>query len=205
MATPTRTRQRHAPVLEDLDAGGLVVRDANAPLERLRKQSMSGEWATPARGQLLKAVAGWMGLTFLVSYVVLPAIAAAAGISLNLVPLFDNLQAFLVTTMVTLGVIGMIRPSVRVPRQRKADSGPEVAATAGSLLVWAAAHQLLWVLEPLHAMPAVELLPFVLMNLVEHSLFGVMLASFTRSAPKAFGLGVLFQLLFLGMTLFFFG
>lgn len=200
----TLPRSRHSPTLEGLEDGSLVLRDPTAALQRLRDKSLSRQWARPRRADLAQAVAGWMSLAFVVSYVVLPAITAALGATLNLVPLAASGAAFVVMLAGVVGLVSLLRPSIRLPQQRKADSAPEIAATAGSLAVWAGAHQLLFVLEPLTAMGAAALLPFVLMNLVESSLFGVMLASFTRSAPKAFALGALFQLLFLLLTLFFF-
>jgi len=47
-------------------------------------------------------------------------------------------------------------------------------------------------------MPATQLAAFGALNLLEHALFGVMLASFVRTRKAALGLGALFSLAFLG-------
>ncbi len=50
-------------------------------------------------------------------------------------------------------------------------------------------------------MGTAELATFVGLNIIEMSLIGMMLASFTRSITKAFALGMSFQLLVLGLIL----
>ena len=196
----TRTRERVEP--EDFERHEVVLGHAETGLQRLKNTapSVTSEWASPSRATLVKATAGWMAAVFAFRYVFLPAVITSAQVPFDLVPLVFSTPAFAMTASLVVAAVALFRPRVRLPKTRKKDNSPEIAATAGSLAVWAAGHQLIWGLMPLTDMEPTRLIPFLALNVLESSLFGVMLASFTNSPTKAFGLGALFQLVFIGLT-----
>jgi hypothetical protein len=161
------------------------------------------EWVRPGRVALMKGVSGWILLTFLLAYVVNPALVNAVGVDLRLISIAASGPAMALTGGLVVLLVGALRPSVRLPRRRGAlDTNPEVAATAGSLLVWGAAEQLLPVFQPFTTMPLGELAALIGLNVIESALFGVMLASFTRSPGKAFAIGAAFQLVLTTLVAF---
>ena len=60
-------------------------------------------------------------------------------------------------------------------------------------MIWGLGEQLIPVFQPFTSMPLDEMAALIGLNVVESALFGVMLASFTRSPGKAFAVGASFQ------------
>ncbi|MCB9678748.1 MAG: hypothetical protein H6737_26835 [Alphaproteobacteria bacterium] len=155
----------------------------------------SGPRSVPA-GALAGAVSSWFAIVFAVCYLALPAIASVMG-------LYSGMLANLVPNTLALGLMGLVTTALAVVIRPKvvtnvrAARDPVIAATVGSLLMWAGGQELLPQLQALTAMPFYESLTFVGMNVVESSLFGMMLASFARTPAKAFALGAAFQALLL--------
>ncbi|MEL6344109.1 MAG: hypothetical protein AAFV53_13400 [Myxococcota bacterium] len=145
-------------------------------------------------GQLASAVTAWVGLTFLVSYIALPLVRIAAGASsASVASLTYNAQASFIGLLgvlaLTLFGLGVTRPAARL----NVDPDRVLAATSGGLLTWGLLHNILPGLIPFGAMGGVELGTFLASNVIEAGLFGVMLASLTRTGRGAFTLGVVFQ------------
>ncbi|MEZ4319636.1 MAG: hypothetical protein R3F61_19125 [Myxococcota bacterium] len=159
--------------------------------------SSSAPRTVPARA-LAGAVSSWFALVFAVCYLALPAIASVLG-------LYDGMLANLVPNTLSLGLMALFTTALTVTIGPKivtnvaARRDPVVAATLGSLVVWAGGQELLPQLLSLSSMSMVEGLTFFGINVVESSMFGMMLASFSRTPLKAFALGAAFQsfLLFL--------
>jgi hypothetical protein len=162
----------------------------------LRARSSSSAPRTIPAQAMAGAVSSWFAIVFAVSYLLLPALATGlglySGMIANIVP---NFLALATMAMVTTGLAVMTQP--RVVTNVRAGRDPVVAAGLGSLLVWAGAQEFLPILQSLSAMPLYESLTFIGLNVVEAGLFGMMLASFTRSPVKAFALGAAFQSLLL--------
>jgi hypothetical protein len=141
----------------------------------------------------------WFFLVFGLCYVVAPVALSALGQLDGLLShVVLNSGALLLTGFVTVVAAAVARPHVHLSPSAPRD--PTLAATLGGLITWATLHNLSPLLEPFTAMGPGELLGFVAVNVLEMSLFGLMLASFTRSAAKAFALGALLQLLMVGMV-----
>ncbi|MFT4628363.1 MAG: hypothetical protein ACI8PZ_007058 [Myxococcota bacterium] len=152
-----------------------------------------------AAGKLTGAMATWFALILGVCYVAVPTARASVGLLDNLVGhMAFNIPAFVFTAFVVTIGAAVARPDVRLSTDSPRD--PVLAASAGGLLAWAVICNLSPILQPFWAMGAGELASFVAANVVEMGLIGMMLASFTRSAGKAFALGALFQVLMLGMV-----
>ena len=150
-------------------------------------------------GSLVGAMAGWFGLVLAVCYVASPVLRASLGLLDNLpAHLVFNIPAFLMTGFVATIAAAIARPTVTLSPNAPRD--PVLAATLGGLLTWGVVHNLSPLLEPFAAMGPAELAAFVAANVVEMTLLGMMLASFTRSSRTAFGLGALLQLLMLGLV-----
>jgi hypothetical protein len=152
------------------------------------------------------AMAGttWMTMAFLVCYGLVPGIRT--GLSLSplsaghvLTSAVLSLPAFL-TAMGLLGLLMMQRRPVVNLEQTKRE--PVVAAMVGGLLSWAILHNMLDGLTPFVHMGGAELISFVLANMFECSLFGVVLASLSTTRSGAFFLGASFQALFLTLSWF---
>lgn len=148
---------------------------------------------------LAAASAVWMSLTFALCYVLLPVAADLSGAHPGLLAsLWADVLGFgAMLAAVTLGVL-VGRPEVRVDRQPA--TAPIAAATVASLAVWAVLHSLLPGLVRFEDMGVVGFSSFLAMNIVESSLFGVMLASLVRTVPRAFVAGGAFQAAFFGIT-----
>lgn len=180
-------------------------------IEEIREEAAAVETAAPLEvdrpGVIAGAAAAWMGMTFLLCYVLLPLTRQALGLRYTLTPsLFEealmlagSLGAFAVTLGVTVGGIAIKRPTISLDQGRRE---PILAATLGGLVPWAVLHNTLPFLIHFDEMSAASLLSFLGVNVLESALFGAMLASFTRSPEKAFALGAGFQLLFMTLGAF---
>ena len=177
-------------------------------IEAIREEAAAAERSAPLEidkpGLIAGAAAAWMGVTFLLCYVLLPMTRQALGLRYTLSPsLFEeglmlagSLGAFAITLGVTVGAIAIKRPTVSLDPARRE---PILAATAGGLLPWLVLHNTLPTLIHFDEMSAGVLLSFIGVNILESALFGAMLASFSRSPGRAFALGAGFQLLFMSL------
>jgi hypothetical protein len=146
--------------------------------------------------RLWLAVATWMTAVYGLCYFALPWLANAAGLYPGLGPLqypISTTIGFGAALMVTLSAVAVGRPKVRVD----APHGVAVlGATVASLAVWAVLHSLLPGLARFPDMGILGFVTFFLMNVVESTLFGTMIAGLVRSIPRAFVLGGMFQVFF---------
>jgi hypothetical protein len=187
LSTPDRRRNA-----EGLSLDAPVATDAPLIDPRL---FVRPDEVIPKTRELERASAAWMSLVFGLCYVALPWIADATGLYRGLLDgIAGNFMGFLATAATTIGVIALSRPTVRLGRKMRRD--PVIAATFGSLVVWAVLHNTVAGLMPFNDMGVVGFLTFFLMNAIESTLFGVMLASFARNVPAAIALGAGFQALF---------
>ena len=180
----TRTRPAPATVdTADLSPTGLqILRAANGPLRI-------------AQHRLRQATAVWMSLVFALCYLGLPWIGLKTGLLTDMLQHWTgNLVAFVWVLFGTLAWLRWARPEVEVPREGGPPTWPIVAATGSSLVVWALLqHNLFQPFPEMGAAPGAMLVGF---NVIESSLFGVMLASFARTIPRALAYGAVFQLVF---------
>jgi len=196
----TQTVQRPRMSQASLEKLGLKT------IEEVREEAVSASRTAPLvvenPGVLAGAAAAWMSMTFMLCYVFLPLTRQALGLRYASAPslvdeglmLGGSLAAFGVALATVVAGIAITRPKVSLELGRRE---PVVAATLGGLLPWVVLHNILPSLIPFAEMGAGALLSFLAVNLLESAMFGVMLASFTRSPGKAFGLGVGFQMLFM--------
>lgn len=153
---------------------------------------------------LVGAVAAWFGLVYAVCYVALPTAGTAVGLYSNLIPnLVVNTFALIPAALITMGLVALTKPDVVTHLRAKRD--PVIAATLGSLLVWFGLMETVSAVQPLSSMPWYEALTFLGFNVVEQSMFGMMLASFVRTPGKAFALGAAFQILLVSLFVGFVG
>ena len=146
------------------------------------------------------ATAAWLLGVFALCYIALPMAAASVGLFTEFWShVIFNLPGFALAALVTAVGVMVARP--KITTDVRATRDPVIAATSGGLLTWAIVHNLSAVLLPFAAMGTAELATFIGLNIIEMSLIGMMLASFTRSITKAFALGMSFQLLVLGLIL----
>ncbi len=180
------TRTRAAPSTldtADLSPTGLMILRAATEPKRI------------SQPRLRVATAVWMSLVFALCYVGLPLVGSKTGVLPELIEhLSGNTVAFVWLTFGTLAGLRWLRPDVVVPREGSFPTGPIVAATAASLAVWAVVQDL--VFEPFSAMGAVASAMLIAFNVIESSLFGVMLATFARTVPRALAFGAAFQAVF---------
>lgn len=155
--------------------------------------------AVPSRA-LVPAMLAWMSVVFGVCYVGLPMLSAALGWYEGVLGgILFNLPSFLLATFVAVIAAAAANPKVRT--DVRANRDPVISAAAGGLLTWLVVHNLSPFLKHFDQFASMELFAFVFMNVIEMTMIGMMLASFTRSKVAAFGLGVGFQLLVLGTVL----
>lgn len=196
----TQTVQRPRMAQSSIEKLGLKT------IEEVREEAVSVGTTSPLvvdkPGVLAGAAAAWMSMTFLLCYVFLPLTRQAMGLRYTSAPslmeeglmMAGSLAAFGVALAVTIGGIAIAKPSVSLAPGRRE---PVIAATLGGLLPWVLLHNTLPSLIHFSEMGMGALLSFLAVNVLESAMFGVMLASFTRSPGKAFGLGVAFQMLFM--------
>jgi hypothetical protein len=158
----------------------------------------------PTTRQVMTGTAAWMSLVFVLVYGVLTA-------SLDVLGLYPGMRAgwqadlasFALMLPLTLGLVAVLKPRLELPRFGPVvNKDPVRWAVMGGFGTWALAHCTIPGLWPLFEMPAGQLVSLVGLNLVEHGLFGLMLASFVQSRKAALGLGALFALTFLGIWVF---
>lgn len=158
---------------------------------------------TPRRlkpGAMLGATASWLAMVFALCYVAFPAMMLVSGINRTLwMSTRVSVVSFGMTAFVVAVGAAIVRPTVRLGSVGPRD--PVVSATLGGLGVWALIHNTSALLLPFWAMGPAELLTFVSANVVEMTLIGMMLASFTRSRAVALALGGGFQLVAMGLFL----
>ncbi|MBX2800906.1 MAG: hypothetical protein KTR31_24710 [Myxococcales bacterium] len=158
-----------------------------------------GRHAVPERA-LGGAMAAWLGLTFGICYVVLPALMAILGWNTRVISgLWFHLPAFAMASFVA--IVGTLVAAPRVRLSLRDARDPVVAATLGGFGVWAVVHNMSGLLMPFTALSAVELATLVGINVVEMGMLGMMFASFTKRASVALALGGSFQIAMLGLAL----
>jgi len=196
LRTPPRVAAQDAT---QTDAG---VRFDEPPIIRSYTRS-SGPRTVPARA-LAGAISSWFAIVFAVCYLALPALATVLGLYSGMLPnLIPNTLAIGLMALITTSLAVATQPRIITNVMAKPD--PVIAATLGSLIVWAGGQELLPQLQALTSMPLVESLTFIGINIVESTMLGMMLASFVRSPLKAAALGAGFQafllVLFMGWVL----
>lgn len=153
----------------------------------------------PARA-LVPAMLGWMAAVFALCYVGLPLLFAGLGWYGGVATgILFNLPSFLLATFVAVVTAAVYSPSIQTNLRAARD--PVWSAAAGGLVTWAIIHNVSPILKHFDQFATLDLLSFVFMNVVEMTMIGMMLASFTRNKAVAFGLGAGFQLLMLGTVL----
>lgn len=190
----TRLDERSATELRDL------LETPRLPQELVRSES-TGPAPGPVRPDALgPAMLGWMALVFGICYLALPTVSAMFGLYDGLLAgVLFNLPAFVLATFVTVAAATAVRPRVHTDVRRARD--PVLSAAAGGLLTWGLLHNTAPFLRHFSEFGSGELLAFVGVNVVEMTLIGMMLSSFTRSRVVSFALGGLFQLLVFGLLL----
>ncbi len=192
--TPLRTRVGAGTQSSREEGVGEAFTEAFDP-GLLRSYTQAGARTVPTRA-LAGAVASWFALVFAICYLAIPAMASLAGLYHGMLPnLVVNTLAFIPMAILTAALVTMLRP--KVVTNVSAARDPVVAATLGSLGMWAIGQEVSPLLQSLSTMPLYETVTFTGMNIIESGLFGMMLASFVRSPVKAFALGAAFQGLFL--------
>lgn len=162
----------------------------------------TGTAPVPVRA-LTQATAAWLGITFLLSYFLLPGVSAMLGTGgSGIFAFWPQYPAFMLVSAYVVTLVASSRPQVRLGAPTR---DPVLAATLGSFATWALLHQ---TLTPFAWMTSTSLVSLLALNVVESLLLGTMLASFTNRAGRAFTLGAGFQLgvyvfsmLILGMAL----
>lgn len=137
---------------------------------------------------LVGATAAWLGGTFLVSYLLLPALYAILGVGgLGIFAFWQQFPAFLLVSAGVAAGVSIARPRVRLT---DAKLDPVAAGTLGGLGMWALTQNILF---PFALMSTFSMVAFIALNVVENLMIGSMLASFTKRAETAFTLAAGFQ------------
>jgi len=149
--------------------------------------------------QVLTGTAAWMSAVFVAIYGVLTVALDVSGLYPGLREGWQaDTAAFGVMLVGTLGVVALLRPRIELPRfGPTVNRDPVRWAVAGGFGAWLVAHNLVPGLWPLTEMPTSQAVSFTALNLLESTLFGVMLASFVETRKAALALGTLFSLAFL--------
>lgn len=202
-AAAARARGAHRPlndhwqVLDQLQEERLNTRQTRAAAARSSVPTLPA-WA------FARAATVWMGLTFALCYVMLPATWEALGIRAaqlwtlpgDLLALFGLWGAAMVLTASR----HVQNDGITVDLDSLAASDKLPAAALGGLLTWGFLHNVLPGLVPFHDMPGAYLGAFVAANVLENALFGVIAASLARTRRGAFTLGVASQLILLSLA-----
>ncbi len=192
LVTGVRSRTRTAP---DLAPAAALAHRLPEDLAHLDVP------VVPTQRQVLTGTAAWMSVVFVTVYGLLSTALDLSGLYPGLLGGWQaDLAAFAVMLAGTLGVVALLRPRIELPRFTPVTHEDPVRwAVLGGFGAWAVAHSTVPGLWPLYEMPTGQLLAFTALNLVEHTLFGVMLASFVKTRRAAFALGALFSLAFLSI------
>ena len=150
-------------------------------------------------GALSRAMLTWLVMVWALCWVALPlASVLLTGFSGSvLLSGIVNAPVFAVAALVAVVGAAVANPAVVLSTRSRRD--PVLSAFAGGFVSWAAIHNVLPFLTPFENMATAELGILLGINLVEMSLLGMMLASFTRSRLVAFGLGAGLQWLTAGL------
>ncbi|MCB9759667.1 MAG: hypothetical protein H6739_07475 [Alphaproteobacteria bacterium] len=185
-------------VLRDAIRRGETLRDRlDAAADGTNTLVADGQsWIVPRPQELRRAVAGWTAVIFGTCYVALPFGAEVFGLYPGLLRnLGSSALSLAVMALLTVGVLRVVRPEVRIPRDlANAPRDPVIAATAGGFGTWLVLHNLIPGLMHFDMMSSTMVMTFAAFNLLEGALWGMMLASFVRSRTGAFVLGAAFQL-----------
>lgn len=188
----TRLDERSATELRDL------LERPPLPQELVRIGTTTPTPRPVPPGALGPAMLAWMAMVFGLCYLALPAAGAIFGLYDGLLAgVLFNLPAFVLATFVAVVVATAARPRVHTDVRQARD--PVLSAATGGLLTWGLLHNTAPFLRHFPEFGGGELLAFVGVNVVEMTLIGMMLSSFTRHRTVAFGLGALFQLLVFGL------
>lgn len=159
----------------------------------------AGSTEIPER-ELTGATAAWLGGTFLLTYLLLPALFVLIGAGgLGAFAFWPQFPAFLIVSAVVVTGVSIARPKIKLG---EAGADPVAAALLGGFGMWALTQNLLL---PFALMGTVQLLGLVGVNLIENLLIGAMLASFTKRADTAFTLAAGFQFLTFVVSMFILG
>lgn len=175
-----------------------LLESPELPHPLVRTTSTESEPLPVLPNALGPAMLGWMALVFGLCYLALPTLSALFGWNDRVLEgaLF-NLPPFVLATFVAVAAATTWRPRIRTETHSARD--PVFSAAAGGLLTWGVIHNTAPFLRHFSDFSSTELFAFVGVNVVEMTLIGMMLASFTRSRTVAMGLGSLFQLLVFGL------
>ena len=157
----------------------------------------------PTLRQVATATSAWMVGVFALVYGLLTWIVSATGLYPGLTAGWQaDIAAFGGMLVLVLGLLVVLRPRIEVPRFAPVQSRDPVRwAFLGGFGSWVIAHSTLPMLWPLQDMPGEQLAAFVALNVVEHALFGMMLASFVKTRRAALALGAGFAMSFLALWL----
>ncbi|MEN0063812.1 MAG: hypothetical protein AAGA48_16795, partial [Myxococcota bacterium] len=149
---------------------------------------------------LVKASAAWLGLTFLICYLLVPAIFIPLNLGgVGIFNFWPQFPAFLLVSALVVAAVGVDRPQIKLGGLSR---DPVLAATLGSFVAWGFLQETLWSFSQ---MGMGEMLALVGLNIGQSVLLGSMLASFTDRVDRAFSYGAGFQLATFVVSLFILG
>jgi hypothetical protein len=173
-------------------------------ITRTHAREVHDDYFVARTSHVQNASAVWMCITFWVCYVMLPIGASITGLYEGLLKnLWPAIPAFIGMLAATMLALQVVAPKVRVPRRDKVLVEPYWAAMGAHFLTWMVLQNSLGGLRHFSDMNGLEALTLVGINLVESTLFGLMLGSYARKPGVAIALGVAFQVAFVGLWVLF--
>lgn len=167
---------------------------------RIHAREVHDDYFVARTSHVQNASAVWMCIAFWVCYVMLPIGASITGLYEGLLKnLWPAIPAFVLMLAGTMLALQVVAPRVRVPRRDKVLVEPYWAAMGAHFLTWMVLQNSVAGLRHFSDMNGLEALTLVGINLVESTLFGLMLGSYARKPGVAVALGVAFQAAFVGL------
>lgn len=144
-------------------------------------------------GGLMRAMAMWLSGVYALCWIGLPLLAVLTlGTSTRLLASgILGAPVFALASLVTMVAAAFTRPRMTLSLRSARD--PVLSAAAGGLLTLGLIHNISPFLVPFASMGPTELAVLLGINVVEMTLLGMMLASFTRRRSTAFALGATYQ------------
>ncbi|MBX2799835.1 MAG: hypothetical protein KTR31_19305 [Myxococcales bacterium] len=181
-----RQAAHYRRTLDALRASEAIDEDTETPL---LEQPQSTSAVVPTR-TLTTATAGWLALTFLACYTIIPTVLAGLGLGgAAIFAFWSQFPAFILAAGAVTAGVAWLKP--RVDLSETAGVDPVFAATLGGFGMWFVLQNVL--LGPLILMGGAAALAILLSNVLEMTLIGTMLASFTRNPRTALVMGAGFQ------------